>query len=107
LERKRRQKPWSNTLLSLSLEDFSLSFNPTTSGTFFSFLLILLSVLSTRLIYCLRQGMLSPLRIEREKSGLEEDQWLAAPASDLDPAEILPSIYAFVGDTNDPTARIV
>lgn len=51
--------------------------------------------------------MLSPLRIEREKSGLEEDQWLAAPASDLDPAEILPSIYAFVGDTNDPTARIV
>lgn len=35
------------------------------------------------------------------------DQWVAAPASDLDPGEILPSMYAFVGGTNDPTARIV
>lgn len=35
------------------------------------------------------------------------DQWVAAPASDLDPGEKLPSMYAFVGDAHDPTARIV
>ncbi|KAG6466681.1 hypothetical protein ZIOFF_074456 (mitochondrion) [Zingiber officinale] len=34
------------------------------------------------------------------------DQWVAAPANDLDPGEILPSMYAFWGETNDPTARI-
>jgi hypothetical protein len=36
------------------------------------------------------------------------DQWVAAPASDLDPGEKQPSMYAFVGDAHhDPTARIV
>ncbi len=35
------------------------------------------------------------------------DQWVSAPASDLDPGEKLPSMYAFVGDAHDPTARIV
>ncbi len=36
------------------------------------------------------------------------DQWVAAPASDLDPGEKPPSMYAFfVGDAHDPTARIV
>ena len=36
------------------------------------------------------------------------DQLVAAPASDLDPGDKLPSMYAFVGEAHhDPTARIV